>query len=188
MAQIILGSKWKPVAVHFKHARLATNANYERHFGPGVRFNQDMNAIICTTSDMDQSVEPRNPELKQKLEAMLQSLDSQYANDIVAKVSHVIRAFLPGGQASIGQVAKLLSMTPRTLQRKLRAYGVSFSDVLTNARVEMAREYLRGGGFSVTQIAPILGFTEASAVSRFLRRAGVRTRELRLPRTSKARA
>lgn len=181
MAQIILGPKWRPVGVHFRHSRLANRAAYERHFGRGVHFNQDMDAIICTAGDMDRSVEPRNPEIKYKLEAMLQQLDTQYANDVVAKVSHIIRAFLPGGQASIEQVSKLMSMTPRTLQRRLRAAGVTFSDVLTNTRIELAREYLRGGGLNVTQIAPILGFSEASAVSRFLRQSGLSAQQLRTP-------
>jgi transcriptional regulator GlxA family with amidase domain len=74
-----------------------------------------------------------------------------------------------------------LSLNPRTLQRKLRLLDLTFSDVLANTRIEIAREYLGSGSLNVTQIAPILGFSEASAVSRFLREAGLSARDLRKP-------
>ena len=180
MAQIILGPKWRPVAVLLKHERLASRAAYERNFGGETRFGQEMNGIVCSPSDFERSVEPRDPELKKKLEAMLQELDSNYANDLAAKVSHLIRALLPSGQASMENVAKLLSLTPRTLQRRLRAHDLNFAEVLAQTRVEMARDYLRGDGFTVSQVAPILGFSEASAVSRFLRdRVGLNARDFR---------
>lgn len=180
MTQIILGPRWRPVHVSLKHQRLANRAAYERHFRAETRFGHDVNAIACSASDLARRVEARSPDLKRKLVVMLQELDSSYAGDFRGKVAHLVRALLPGGQASIGQVAKLLSLTPRTLQRKLKARKLNFTKILAETRVAIAREYLRGSDTTLTEIAPILGFSEVSAVSRFLReQAGITARELR---------
>ena len=179
MARIILGPKWRPASVLLQHHRLANRSAYERYFGAATRFEQGLNGIVCTEADFVKRSEPRNPEIKLKLQAMLQELDSHYDQDVAAKVSHVIRVLLPAGQASIESSAKLLSLTPRTLQRKLRAQDTNFTSVMVDTRVELAREYLRSG-HSVTRIAPMLGFSEASAVSRFLRQhIGAHARDLR---------
>lgn len=169
MARIILGQKWQPLSALLKHQRLADRRAYERHFGVLPMFDQDANAIVCRASDLDHRIQPRDPVLKLRLEALLQELDSAYGNDLAAKVSHVTQALLPAGQASVANVAKVMSWGPRTLQRKLRAHHLSFTDILIDTRLRLARHHLGGGGCTVTQIAPILGFSEASAVSRFLR-------------------
>ena len=175
MARIILGQKWRPVAVSFKHHRLAERRAYERQFGVVPQFDQDTNAILCNAKELDQRIEPRDPALKLRLEAMLQELDSAFGSDLAAKVSHVTRALLPAGQASIANVAKVMSLGSRTLQRKLRARQLSFTDILIDTRLELARKHLGEDGLTVTQVAPILGFSEASAVSRFLREHGGRS-------------
>jgi AraC-like DNA-binding protein len=172
MAQIILGPKWRPLGVLFRHERLANRAAYERHFGGAVRFGQDIDALLCSAADFERRVEPRDPEVKRKLEAMLEELDLHYASDVAAKVAQLVRALLPAGQATVGQVSKLMALTPRTLQRRLRAQRSSFGAVLADTRLKMARDYLRGGAFTMTEIAPLLGYSEVSALSRFLQTRG----------------
>lgn len=184
MAQIVLGAKWRPLAVQFKHKRQAGRASYERHFGQDVLFEQSRNAILCRAADLEHKAAPRDPELRRRLEVMLNDLNAKFANDTVGKASHLIRALLPGGQASIGHVAKLMALTPRTLQRRLHARRMRYCDVLAATRVEMARDYTRAG-LKITDMAPILGFSEASALSRFLREHGRSVRELRRRRSRK---
>src|SRR5262245_62000371 len=87
--------------------------------------------------------------------------------DVAAMASHAIRTLLPKGRATIAHVARVLSVTPRTLQRRLRARQTSFSQVLAATRVDLARSGL-ADGLTTTQLATVLGFSESSAVSRFL--------------------
>ena len=168
MARVMLGPRVAPVTVLFAHKRLAELPAYQRHLGADVRFGQKMNAMVCSAADLDRKVEPRNPDLKRRLETMLEELDAQHAGDLAAKVAHLVQALLPADAGSIDHVAKLMGVAPRTLQRRLRTKGVCFSDVLAQTRLKMAREYL-GSGFTRTQVAPLLGFSEVSALSRFLR-------------------
>ena len=111
---------------------------------------------------------------------MVKELDAQQSADVPAKVSQLVRALLPLRRGTIEEVAKLMAIAPRTLQRRLDAYGLSFKVILADVRFEMAREYLRGGTLSTTQVAPLLGLSESSALSRFLHdHAGVSARDLR---------
>lgn len=102
------------------------------------------------------------------------------SGDVVALASRAVRDLLPSGQAIIARVAEELSLSPRTLQRRLRARGSSFSQLLAAARAALAREGLNSG-LTTTQLAPVLGFSESSAVSRFLRESGIARDAVRTP-------
>ncbi len=73
---------------------------------------------------------------------------------------------------TIGEIARALSMSPRTLQRELATRGTSFSVVLETARVDEAGRLLREGTRSVTEIGYICGFADTA---HFSRRFKVRT-------------
>ena len=54
-------------------------------------------------------------------------------------------------------------MSPRTLARQLAAEGLTFSSVLDRLRADLARHYLQDGDLSMSKIAWMLGYQEASA-------------------------
>ena len=66
----------------------------------------------------------------------------------------------------IGEVARALSMSPRTLQRELAARDTSFSSVVEQARVAEASRLLRTNEPSVTEIGYVCGFADTAHFSR----------------------
>ena len=72
----------------------------------------------------------------------------------------------------IGEVARAMSMSPRTLQRELAARETSFLAVLEHARVSEASQLLRAQERSVTEIGYLCGFADTA---HFSRRFKVRT-------------
>lgn len=66
----------------------------------------------------------------------------------------------------IGEAARFLSKSPRTLQRELSTHGTSFSAVVERARVAEARRLLRDGTRSVTEIGYVCGFADTAHFSR----------------------
>jgi len=66
----------------------------------------------------------------------------------------------------IGEVARALSMSTRTLQRELAAKNTSFSAVLEGARVARACQLLRENRRSVTEIGYLCGFADTAHFSR----------------------
>ena len=180
ICRLLLGSKWRPEAVLFEHAPIADRLAYARVFGPSVKFKQSMNALILRSSDFKNAVRTSDPELKHLLDIFIQDLNARYRQDLQGKVSGLIGTLLPSGSMSIERVAALVELTPRTLQRKLKAEGTSFHALLTEVRIAMVDRYLRIDGLTAGEIAPFLGFSELSGVSRFLRtHVGASARQLK---------
>jgi len=94
--------------------------------------------------------------------------------DPVARVSAQVAALLPEASLTIDRVANSLGLSTRTLQRELARRGVSFTRVVSDARMARATEWLRRTDKSVLEIAMEIGYTDASNFTRaFRRRSGV---------------
>jgi AraC-like DNA-binding protein len=76
---------------------------------------------------------------------------------------------LPSGRATEEQVAEALSMSRRTLHRRLREHGTTFRGILAQTRQELARRYIGDARYSVTEVAFTLGYADTSAFSRAFR-------------------
>jgi AraC-like DNA-binding protein len=55
----------------------------------------------------------------------------------------------------------------RTLQRQLDAENASFSDLLNGVRRDLAVRYLSNKGYSLLQVAEILGYSQLSSFTRW---------------------
>ncbi len=90
--------------------------------------------------------------------------------DPAATVRDLILALLPTGTCTIDRVAAHLGMSRRTLHRRLAAAGgASFTQLLDETRLGLARKYLAAGRYSLTEIAERLGYGSLSAFSRWRR-------------------
>lgn len=79
-------------------------------------------------------------------------------------------AQLPGGNATIEQVAQRMQTSVSTLGRLLEAEGTTFSDVLDELRQQLALEYLASPERSVAEVASLTGFSGPAAFHRAFRR------------------
>ncbi len=71
-----------------------------------------------------------------------------------------------GMNAGMDQVANLLNTPETTLRRRLKAEGYPFKVIKENLRRERALYYLVEKHMAVTDVAELLGYSEASAFSR----------------------
>jgi AraC-like DNA-binding protein len=113
----------------------------------------------------------RNPKADEQLALHARQLLTAVAGAQHAScsehVAHLIRIFLPAGKASVQICAATLGMSVRTLQRTLDAEGVSFTALLSQARQQLARQYLTNPRMRATDIADLLGYTSIGAFSRW---------------------
>ena len=87
---------------------------------------------------------------------------------------------LSSGEPAEERLAEALSMSRRTLQRKLAENGLSYRVILDKIRHDLARRHLGSDEKSLTDIAFMLGFSEQSAFARaFKRWQGVSPSEYR---------
>jgi AraC-like DNA-binding protein len=170
-ARLMLGEAWSPLAVHLRHARQADSRAYRRTFGCPVRFGEAFDGLLVARADFDRNVK-HDPRVREVTRLMLADLDRAFDENIVVKVTAVLRPLLSAGRAGAAVVAKSLSLTPRTLQRRLAERGTTFQDVVRDTRLQLAHELLPRPGMTLARLAPLLGLSEASAVSRLLRQVG----------------
>jgi AraC-like DNA-binding protein len=86
------------------------------------------------------------------------------------KVENAIVPLLPHGQAKIGEIAKTLGVSTRTLARLLASEGCTFSGILDALRLDLAKSYVREQNLQNSEIAWLLGFGEVSAFSHACKR------------------
>jgi AraC-like DNA-binding protein len=90
--------------------------------------------------------------------------------DLVSQLRRALRTLLLGGKRSGDEVAGILSMHRRTLNRRLQAQGTTFQKVLDEVRFEAACQLLDTTRIPLTEIAASLCYAESSAFSRAFRR------------------
>jgi AraC-like DNA-binding protein len=74
-------------------------------------------------------------------------------------------------------------MSERTLTRRLAEEGVTFNEILQQLKASLAIRYLEEDGMSISRIAWLLGYQDASSFSHACRRwTGKPPRDLRLSR------
>jgi len=165
----MIGADWRPRGVQFTHARVGDAANYQTAFGAPVSFEAGRNAILFSAEDLLwRAHRPRHQPFG-AIERQLRSVAIDEAHDHVGRASEVIRALLPA-VPTLQIVAAELAMSPRSLQRRLRAVGTNFTELLISTRVSLAQEYLRHSGVTIAEVAQRLGFSQVSVLSRMLRR------------------
>ena len=87
-----------------------------------------------------------------------------------SRVENAIVPLLPHGQAKIGEIAKTLGVSRRTLARLLASEGCTFSGILEALRLDLAKSYLREQNLPNSEVAWLLGYAEVSAFDHACRR------------------
>ena len=89
---------------------------------------------------------------------------------VYLRVRQLIMERLQQQPPTIEDIAGLLHMTPRSLQRSLQADGWQYRQLLTEVRRDMTRLYLCHTSYSIKEVAYRLGFRELSSFHRFCMR------------------
>jgi AraC-like DNA-binding protein len=95
-------------------------------------------------------------------------------------VERISSELLPHGDANAAAVAQKLGISSRSLSRRLKAEGVTFSTVLDELRQALAETYLEEHELSISEIAWLLGYEEVSSLTHaFKRWTGLTPRQFR---------
>ena len=88
----------------------------------------------------------------------------------ITQLRREIARALVKGEGGIEYVAKATATSVRTLQRRLKDNGVSYSDLLNDVRKTLALNFLENGTLALAEIAFTLGYSEVSAFNHAFRR------------------
>ena len=108
------------------------------------------------------------------------TLNHQGDADRVASLRVIVMRLLPSGYPKLERVARELNIARRTLQRRLAEAETSYTELVNEARMELAEQMLRDRSRSIASIAALTGFANHSGFSRaFHRWRGMTPREFR---------
>jgi AraC-like DNA-binding protein len=167
--RILLGAGYVPQAVHCRHARIE-GTDYEQFFGTTIEFQASFDGIILSREDL----KSRNPiDDEQVYRFLLEYLDSRVLRadeDLAAAVRSLLVKLIPTGKFSVDVLADQLCMHRRTLQRRLKAVGLTYAGLLDECRAKMAQDYLSTSNLPMSNLAYMLGFADQSAFNHAFRR------------------
>jgi AraC-like DNA-binding protein len=103
------------------------------------------------------------PSLRQRLS------DATEPTTARARVTSWINETIASGRTNIDDAARDLSVSARTLQRRLAEEGTSFHDLLREVRLKLSQHYLTRTALSIAEIAFLLGYAEQNSFYRSFR-------------------
>jgi len=164
-------SRYDPEFVAFAH-KLDDVGEVERILECKVRSPAPWSGWALTRSAWDLPLRRRDSQLRQLLEQQADEMVSRIpvADGVGFDVRRVLTKRVAAGEATIASVARELATTPRTLQRRLAAAGLSFQDLVEQTREEIAEKYLTNVSLSIAEISYLLGYSEPSALHRAFKR------------------
>ncbi|MDC8785660.1 AraC family transcriptional regulator [Roseateles koreensis] len=159
------------IAVLMPHPRQGSPAQYAQSLGTACLFEQNRAAVRLNAHMLEQALPKRNDLLRKLAQAYLDQQFSQPELAFSDRVRALMRQLLATGQASHEQVSKMLSVHPRTMQRRLSAEGTSFEQLKDQERRALFEQLItHPHGPSVSALADLLGYAAPSALTRSAQR------------------
>ena len=161
----VIGSNLKPIEVRIAHNRRKQVPEMEKLLRCAVKTDADVDEIVFSRESGEYRVITADPYLEQLCvrvcEETLGRLERK-TNPLKVRVENVIAKLLPHGEMNFDAVATELGMSGRTLSRKLALEGHSFSRILDDLRLALARRYLAESDMPISEIAWLLGYSEVA--------------------------
>ncbi len=159
------------------HVTMASSAPraaglYGSYFEAPVSFEAGMTALCFPVSVLAVPIRTANARRYADLcEDMRRRTHARGEADLLEEAlgAWILHAPRRSGVVSLEQAAADFGISVRTLQRRLNDLGLSFSDLRSRVRMEVARRWLADSAVSVSHIGQELGFSETSAFTRAFR-------------------
>ena len=171
------------VRVSFTHRRSGDTSEFTTFFGSDVTFGAAADEVIFSNSVKRLPVVGADPHLN---ELLIKYCDQALAaratkrNSFGSSVENAIALLLPHGNARVGEVARKLGVSRRTLARRLASEGLTFAGVLQSLKSDLAKRHLTDKSLAISEVAWLLGYQDASAFTHaFKRWTGSSPRTLR---------
>jgi len=166
----LCGAEWRPGEVQFAHARPQDTGPYRRFFRAPLQFDADRTAIVFARQWLDQPLPGSDAALYRFLEKQVSEQESLGIEDLGGRVRRALRTMLVTGRGAERHVAELFSIHPRTLHRRLQTQGTTLRRLVEEVRREITCQLLRDTNMTVSEIASVLDYADATALTRAFRR------------------
>ncbi|WOX06807.1 AraC family transcriptional regulator [Microbulbifer pacificus] len=181
-ARDLVERELKPLCV-FLEAEGPEQGNDRLHtfFGCEIKYGHAYNAVVFSRENATRKLLTHNSLVARNHETMLDEYLARVdRSDLVNLIRCKIYDCLPGSTPAQAQVADMLGMSLRNLQRRLSEQGTSYKDILEQTRKRLAIKYIDEAHLSLGEIGYLVGFASVTNFNRaFKRWTGVTPGEYR---------
>jgi AraC-like DNA-binding protein len=171
MCRSLIGRHYAPLRMEFRRSRPSKIDDFDALLRCPLIFEAPQTKLVFDQETVERQLDGANPELARHNDAIAVQYLSQLERDnIEARVREVLTQRLSRGEPSQEDVAELLNMSARTLQRKLLDGGTTYKEILDDTRHALALAYLSAPRHSVSDVTYLLGFSAGSCFTRAFRR------------------
>ncbi len=171
MSRAAYGEEFRPLRVSIQSDEPACADRIRDFYQAPVIFSQAENALWLDPEVVSRPLATANPELVRINDRIVTDYLAQLdRSDVTMRVKSELIGRLPGGRSSEEDIAISLNISQRTLQRKLKEQGKTFTGLLETTRRELSLQYVRDPQYSFNEITFLLGFTEPGNFSRAFKR------------------
>ncbi len=163
----LLGAEWAPRTMYFRHSAPKSLDEHARIFRCRCVFDADINGMSFASADLDALNPMADPVLGRYAASLIESIPIAGIDSMTAQVRRLVHLLMPLQRANIKEVAQSQGVSVRKLQLLLANEQCEFSRLLDDAREEQARQYLANANFTITQVASLLGYTQANSFTRW---------------------
>jgi AraC-like DNA-binding protein len=145
-------------SVDLPHHPVSAVERYEQAFGSQVRFDRDAALLRAPVSLLARTLDAVDDMLRTLALAYLERQPRMAGQVVTGRVRAILDQSLGTSSVGLVDVAKVMAVHPRALQRQLASEGMAFASILDEVRRARARIYpdfgsrfaTRGDGRSLT--------------------------------------
>ena len=160
----IAGPGFCPVEMTFASSAVPCSAALDSFGNTRMLVGQPHTSMLVRSTDLERPC-------FQRIQTAVDPVVINWEFNFVSTLKNVIRPYLCDGHPSIGQVAEIVGMSARTLQRRLQKSGLSYSSLLSEVRVDQASTLLSDSSIRIIDISVALGFGDQQNFSRSFKQA-----------------
>jgi AraC-like DNA-binding protein len=158
--------------VQFAHRAPVHTAEHVRIFGAPLSFGSEANTLVIDRAFIDRQVpaadERLYPILRRYLDRVVKEMPRE--DRTLSSIRQVIGDSIREGDPKLDDVARKVTMSTRTLQRRLKEQGVDFKGLVDDTRRRLSLNYLADSAHTPADVAYLLGYSEVSAFNRAFKR------------------
>lgn len=171
--QVAAGKVMRPTRLRLANIRVHGEKRLEQIFGCPVELGAPRNEIWYGPDLLEQPSVTADNRLQMHLRAygdILLRTHNHHDPAIIQRVEAAVLKRLNSGLPSLAVIAGDLSMSPRTLSRKMAEQDTGYRDVVDTLRRDLAETYLGDHEISLAEIAFLLGYHDQSGFGTAYRR------------------
>jgi AraC-like DNA-binding protein len=169
----LTGLNLVPRQFSISHYRSEGISDMTRFVGTKVEFGAGTDEFALNADARELPLTHSDPYLNKLLLKDCEAALAERKGDVSelrTRVENAISSLLPHGRVLVGDVARNLGMSERTLTRKLSDERLNFAKILQQLRHDLTVRYLHDRNLHVSKIAWLLGFNDVSAFTHAYKR------------------